>query len=126
MATIHATGPVFTITGQNLYILGDASDAFVGTYQVHLVSDTFVGSVSVVARSRQPQAATDSVAFVAWNYLNTYVNGAVGDQTYVSTAITDTSCILIPATGVQIALNCSAFTSGTLKAYVTPMVGSAA
>lgn len=126
MANITSGPQKFVISAVNTFVIGATDSAFVGTFHVHLVSSSFSGSVTVKARSAQKDASVDSVPFVTCNYLNTYVNGAVGDQTYVNTAITTTSEILIPASGRQIVLDCTSYTSGTLTAYITPLIGAAA
>lgn len=117
----------FTIDGQNTYILGDASNRVVGTFAVQIVNDgVFVGSITVKARSRVPEADDDGVAFVATVYEKLNLNGAVGDGSLVSTAITTSSLILIPASGLQVALDVTAYTSGTATVYITPLEGAAA
>lgn len=116
----------FTINGANIHILGDASTAVVGTFSVHIVSNAFVGTITVKARARGEDASDDGVAFVATVYEKLHLNGAVGDGTLVSTGITGTSLILIPASGLQIALDVTAYTSGTCTVYVTPLEGAAA
>ena len=117
----------FTIDGQNNYILGDASDHVVGTLSVQIVnSGAFVGSITVKARNRSQDADNDGVAFVPTVFEKLYLNGAVGDGTLASTAITGASLILVPASGLQISLDVTAYTSGTLTVYVTPLEGAAA
>ena len=126
MSIVHASGPKITIKTADAFYLGDANDTWAGTLCVHLVSGTFVGSISVKGMSRTKEAADDAVTPVAINYVKVYLNGSVADQTYVNTAITDTSLILIPATGQQIVLDCTSFTSGTMTAYVSRVSGAAA
>lgn len=117
----------FKIDGQNTYILGDASDRVVGTVSVQIVNGgAFVGSITVKARNRSEEADDDGVAFVPTVFEKLYLNGAVGDGTLASTAITTDSLILVPASGLQISLDVTAYTSGNLTVYVTPLEGAAA
>ena len=99
------------------------------------MSSSFSGSITVKARSAHPQAtaiganmgvAGDDIAFSAVPYQTNFLNGAVGDGTLVSTAITGTSIIVIPASGVEIALDCTSFVSGSMTGYVVPLEGAAA
>lgn len=115
------------IQSQDTYILGDAHEALVGTFAVHIVNDgSFVGTITVKARSRTPDADNDGVTFQPTIYEKLYLNGAVGDGSLVSTGITTTSIILVPASGLQIALDVTAFTSGSCSAYIVPLQGAAA
>jgi len=129
LQAISRTIPLSTIPGQgtNLYIIGDASDGIVGTFCVHLFNSGGLGvSVVVKARSRLEQAYIDNAPFLPIPYLGLNVNGAVGDATTHGTApLTTDSIILIPATGLQIALDVT-YTAGTGKIYWVPTVGAAA
>lgn len=114
------------LEGTGLYILGDASDGIVGTFSIHLANlNAFTGTVTVKARSRMPQADTDAVVFQPIPYLSLYLNGAIGDMTYHTAPITGESIILVPATGLQIGLDCTV-TSGLGRIYWCPMEGAAA
>lgn len=128
MATIKGLSGKFKINGQNTYILGNpGGDSTVGTYAILLQNDgTFSGSVTVKAIPRLVQAwQGDTITPVAWAYLSYYVNAAAtaGIQ---ATAITDTSLILVPASGLQIVLDCTSYSSGYLTVYTAPCVGAAA
>lgn len=126
MANQTPTARKFTISAADAFYLGDASDGRVGTHAVMLVSSSFSGSVTVKARIRGSDAATDAVTPVAVPYLARYLNGAVGSDSIVTTAITGTSLILVPSSGQVPVLDCTSYTSGTLTAYVFPLEGAAA
>lgn len=125
MATINAAGGDFIIDGANTYIIGEGADTLASNIVVHLVSASFSGTVTVKKRSNAPSAIANNIAFLGTPYLKEHLNGSAADQTYVTTAITDTSLIVIPATGGQIAL-VSTFVSGSMHCYVTRVEGAAA
>lgn len=116
----------FTIDAADTFRLGDASSGVVGTFGVHLVSDSFNGVIKVKARSRLNEAQEDGVTFQQIPYEKLFLNGAVGDGSLVSTDITGDSVILVPASGLEIALDCTAYTSGSMDVYVVPLEGAAA
>lgn len=117
----------FVINGANTYLLGDASQIVVGTFSVQIVNTgAFVGTITVKARNRSPEAQADNIVFNPTVYEKLFLNGAVGDGTLVSTGITTDSTILIPASGLEIALDVTAYTSGSLTVYFTPLQGAAA
>lgn len=116
-----------TYTAVQTFVLGSASDEFVGTIAVHIVdTGSFTGSISVKARSAHREANADAVGFAAIPYVKQHLNGSAADETYVSTAITTTSIILIPATGLEIALDLTSYTSGTATIYWQALQGAAA
>jgi len=129
--TYRTVGRVFDLStkpneGTGLYTIGDASDGLVGTFSVHLVNRGALSVSAIVkARSRIPQAAIDDVTFRPIPYLKLFLNGAVADMTYDVAPITTDSIILIPATGLEIALDIT-YTSGTGRIYWSPMKGAAA
>ncbi len=129
MANVVVTGGKFSLStanGTNAYVLGDGSGAFGSAIAVQVVdTGALSASISVTARSRVRAAADDAVAFVAIPYKKLWLNGVAGDNTYVSTAITTHSLIVIPASGLSIALNVT-FTSGTATIYWTPVESGAA
>ncbi len=129
MAIVPVTSSIIklgaTHLGTNTYVLGDASDGVVGTFVVHIVdTGSLSASIAVKARSRNPDADAAAVTFVAWRYSSDYINGSLGDATMINTAITTTSLIRIPASGVQIALDVT-FTSGTATIYIVRIEGAA-
>lgn len=120
-----SSGRKFKIKAGDTYILGNPSNNVVGTFAVMLVNDAaFVGTVTVKARSSAPEADVDNVAFVPWRYAAGWVNGAASDFSLINTGITTDSNILIPASGQEIALDVTAYTSGSMTAYVVPMEGA--
>lgn len=129
MATIQLTGPVCNIpTGANIFKLTGASDeGQAGGVLVQLVGTSLVGlSITVSGQSHAIEVAGATDVPKPIVYRSLYVNGAVGTGAYVSTAITTDSIIFIPGCGMTPILNVTAFTSGTLVAYITPIIGSAA
>lgn len=113
--------------GVATYILSDVSDGLVGTYAIHFVSSTFVGSVTVQGRSRLISDADAAPAFLPIPYLALNTGGSVGTYaTGANAAITGTGIIHVPASGLTVALDATVVTSGTLTCYVVPIHGAAA
>lgn len=127
MAAIKGVSGKFTIQSADAFYLGNpGGDSTVGTYAIMLVSNSFSGSITVKARIREVQAwQGDTITPVAWSYLSYYLNGAATSGVQ-ATAITGTSVILVPASGLQIVLDCTSFTSGSMTVYTAPCVGAAA
>jgi hypothetical protein len=125
MAIVNATRKQ-VITPGNTYILGEATNGMVGTWAVQFIKGTLATSqLTVQARVRGPEATADGITLQPINYLKVYVNGSVGDQTYGSATLTDNSLILIPASGLVVAIDVSSGTGlGTLYSY--PLDGAAA
>lgn len=108
-------------------VLGDANDGIVGTISIHFVNvSSFLGSFTIKARSRLPQADTISAPFLPIPYLKQYLNGAIADHTMDNAAITGSSIILVPASGLAIALDLTSYTSGTGAILWSPLDGAAA
>lgn len=137
MANVYNNGSKFAITAVNNYVVGIAAPhgEYVSTWAIHIVSNTATGSITVSCRSGAREAtnkaanmevAGDDIAFVPTVYKSLNLNGAVGTGALVSTAITGTSVIHVPATGLQISLNCTALSAGTFTVYAVPLVGAAA
>jgi|SRR5262245_2345560 len=132
MATEFRTvGRVFDLSpkpneGTATYIIGDASDGLVGTFSVQLVNrGGLAASVTVKARSRIPQASADGVVHQPIPYLKLFLNGAVANSTFDTQPITGESIILIPATGLEIALDV-VYSAGEGRIYWSPLKGAAA
>jgi hypothetical protein len=123
VANFNANGPKFTINSQTAYIINNASTELVGTFAVMLVSNSFSGSITVKSRIMSNLAAAETSVPVC--YVARYLNGAIGTDATVSTAITGTSLIMIPASGQAITLDCTSFVSGTMTAYAIPLLGVA-
>ena len=86
---------------------------------LHFVNDTsFVGSVTI-----KGAMAGFGLTAVAIPYTQLYINGAVGDGTQVSTAITTTSVIEVVADGMDVVFSVTSFTSGSGTLYVKPLQG---
>ena len=113
-----------TSNGVNTYVVGAGDGTNVSTLAIH-ISDTgsLSGSITVKARSLAQQAGVDAAVFQPIVYRKLYLNGAVGDGSLVSTAITTTSIILVPCAGLQIALDVTALASGTATVYTMPCAG---
>lgn len=123
---INHTGNPFTISATGLYSLGTGHQYTNSLINVHLVSNSFSGSVTIVARNltaAQTSPNDDTLAPVAIPYTKLYLNGSVADGSTVSTAITTTSLIQVPASGMEILINAGTVTSGTLTVYFTPLMG---
>ncbi len=117
----------FVIAANDIFVIGDASQSFVGTYAVHFVAaGSFDGDITVGIRSWQIGGAAATPAFLPIPYLPLNVAGSAGTYATGSSAtIGDTGYILIPATGGQIALTCANWTTGTCTVYVQPVAGAA-
>lgn len=131
MALVKAPGTQFSIglggLGTNTYVLGDGSDGVVSTFAVQIHESTNgTCSFTVQGRSRVVPTGQTAPPFEPIPYLPLHLNGAVGTYgTGSSVALTTDSVILIPATGLEIALDVT-YTDGQFDVYVTPMVGAAA
>lgn len=125
MAVLQPTGPWFVIDGANTYKLGSAdAGGGSGGWVIHLVdTGSFSGSIAVQGQARALELAGAADALLAIPYRALNVNGTVGDGGYASTAITTESLIFVPAMAIDVALVVT-YTSGSMTAYVTPMVGS--
>lgn len=114
-------------TGTQTFVLGNAGDEVVGMIAVHIL-DTGSLSANIVVKSRSGLRIAgfggDDIAFAAVPYVSHHLNGVAGTGAYVSTTITTTSMLLIPATGEEIALDVT-YTSGTATVYWGPYQGAA-
>lgn len=127
MANITVLKRKFTINAANAYYLGNAHGESVSTWMIQLVADgSWNGTVKIKARAMGDDAATDAVAPVQVPYLKRYLNGSVADDSLVSSDITTTSIILVPASGQTIVVDCTAFVAGTMACYAWPVEGAAA
>lgn len=126
MATKTFNTSKIVISAADAIVIGDPGMTAVGTIAIMLVASTgtaWTGSITVKARSSAPEAAAETP--VAVQYSARYLNGAISTDTLVSTAITGTSLILVPASGQTIVLDCTAYTQGTMTVYKVPLVGAA-
>lgn len=135
MALVVINGPKFTLSSGTLetdtYVLGNASDGVVGTIQVQVYTRS-AGTVSIAVQGRSQIAGTltatgaSAPPFEPIPYLPLHLNGSVGTYgTGSAAAITGDSIILIPATGLDVALDVT-YTSGTHDIYITRLVGASA
>lgn len=118
MANVQPVGGSFTINAQNTYITPGAHVYGVATKVVQLTSSSFVGSVTVKGR-----VAGSSATPVAIEYIKRYLNGVVADGSKVSTAITTDSLIEVDSAGIDVVLDCTSFTSGSLAVVTKDLVG---
>lgn len=120
MANVSVDPPLFTasIGAANTYILRPAGHGVVSRWRISLVSSSFVGSLTVKAR-----AAGSTDTFRAVPYIKLHLNAAVGDASQVSTAITDSSLIEVDSTGMDVAVDCTSYTSGTMALDARPVLG---
>lgn len=98
--------------------LNNAGAGSVSTKTVSLVSTSFSGSIAVSGR-----ITGTSDAYVPIPYRKRYLNGAVGDDTFVSTAITGTSLIEVNAAGLDIALVTTGYASGSMAVKDADLIG---
>lgn len=126
MAVVQIPGPKFTLKSADAFYIGNAEVTYVSTWAIMLVSNTFSGSITIKSRIQGDVAAADSVVPVAVCYQARFINGSVGTDAIVSTAITGTSLIIVPATGQSIVIDCTSFTSGSMTVYAYPYAGAAA
>lgn len=126
MANVPMPVPYFRIqstNGTNTYIIGNGNASTISSFGVTFV-DEGSASVSIVVKSRAavPQATDNSAAFQTTGYRKPV------DNSFASAALatfTTPVSIIIPATGLQIALDVT-YTSGKLGVYVQPLSGTAA
>lgn len=120
MANINIVGNSFkidnTVQGYNL---GNGAAYKVSTKVIQLIGASNVG-FTIVVKGRITGTAN---AFVPIPYRKRYLNGAVGDDTFVSTTITTDSLIEVNADGIDILLDVTAATSGSFAARTVDLVG---
>jgi hypothetical protein len=110
---------VGTINSADTYILGNTGDGTVGTWVIQAEESTFVGSIVVKGRRKSSAAP-----FLAIPYTRRNLAGTVSDDTSVTATITDSGFLIeVNAAGLDIALDCTAYTSGSLSVYAVPLVG---
>lgn len=111
MATTNLAPPTFSATlgAADTLVLPAAASGVVGRWIVHVVSSSFSGSITVKGR-----LAGSGNTLVAIPYVGRYLNGAVGSDASGTAAITDTSLVDIDATGLEVALVCTSYTSGSM------------
>jgi hypothetical protein len=117
---VVSKGNFGSIISADNYNVGDVGGTG-GAMTIHLVSASFNGTVSITARAK------GETAFVAIPYTSLHLNGSAGTGALVTTAITTTSLVqIVVADGMDIGINCTAYTSGALtyRAIAGGMAGS--
>jgi hypothetical protein len=100
-------------------VLGNSHEGNVSTKVIHLAMTSPVG-VTILVKGR---LAGSGRTFLPISYRKRYLNGAVGDDTFVSTTITDTSLIEVNAAGIDVELDCTGYTSGTITVDYVDLTG---
>jgi hypothetical protein len=109
--------------GTNTIVIGNAASYDVGAIAIQIVNTSSLSTSLVIkARCQTPEASAAVAPFLATVYRKLWLNGAAGDGSLVSTAITTDSLIIVPAAGLQIAID-QTYTSGSGFLYWTPCVG---
>jgi hypothetical protein len=118
MATLPIVGKSFSIISQDQYITPGANGRSVATKTIQMTSASFSGSITVKGRVSGSTATP-----VAIPYRKRFLNGAVADDTFVSTAITTDSLIEVNATGIDVVLDCTSYASGTMTVKTFDGIG---
>lgn len=92
-----ASVPLLAATGN--YDLGDSGSGMTARKVIELTIGSLVGSFAV-----QGRAAGQGGTFVPIPYKSRYVNGAVGTEAFVTTALTGNSLIEVNTTGIEVRL----------------------
>lgn len=101
-----------TINSADNYLLGDVGPRG-GVMTIQLDSSSFSGSITVKARARG--ATTFRTILYRPHFIN---NAAAATTEEVSTAITNSSLIQVAiADGMEISLDCTSFTSGSMAYF---------
>ena len=128
MANLPVIGRKLKITdGNNLYFFGDAGTGdIVSTFAVFMVASGLTGGSTTVSAVTKGDAIADAVTPVPVPYKALYLNGSVGSGSLGSAAITSTSLILVPASGLGLVLNIATISAGSWTIYTWPVAGAAA
>lgn len=121
MSTVAVQPPYadVTINAQNDYVLVHPNSGTVTRWLIQFNnSGTFSGSVTI-----KGHVSGSALAAVAIPYTQLYINGAVGDGTQVSTAITTTSIIEVVADGMEVVFSVTSYVSGSGVLTVRPLLG---
>ena len=109
MANLPVISSPVSIVSADTYIIGQGSEHSASTCLIQFTNSSFTGSVTIKARK-----ARSAGAFVPIPYIRRDLAGTVSDDTSVTAAITAAAMIKVDATGLQIAIDCTAFTTGAL------------
>lgn len=141
MAIVYRdSGKVFRISllpgeGINTYVLGDAQDGTSSAFIVTIwAGGTFAGSIAVLARPRNPEAAQPvappmpvvPMPFqpIPYRQLNN-AGAAVSPPSWAAGPIIGTCILEVPASGLAIALDVTALSAGEAWIFWTPVCGQA-
>lgn len=121
MATVWVDAPSYstTLAGAD-HIMFRPAVGGVGSVAGWLISIVGSGTWSITVKARLGGSADTQMAVP---YKKHHLNGAVGDATYVSTAITGNSLIFVPSEGMDVDLHCTSYTSGSPVITGRPVVG---
>jgi hypothetical protein len=108
----------FTLNSASEYVIGGDAGQGGAFMLIQLVSSSFSGSVTVKARASGSAAAEVPIPYKRRN-----LGGTVSDDTVVSAAITDSALIEVNCLGLDVVLDCTTYTSGSLAVYVRPRAG---
>lgn len=119
VANKTVTDKQFTVNAADDYFLGNQQSFSMNRYIISIIDDnSFNGSITIKAR---PQGT--SVTPVGILYKPRYLNGSIGDEVPVNTAITTTSIIEVDASGLDIDVDCTSYTGGSATVYVSKLKG---
>lgn len=118
MAELKRNASPFTINSADNYIIGGDSTGQVSIVVIELTSSSFSGSITITGR-----IAGTTQTPVSIPYKKRWLNGAAGDDTNVTTAITTTSLIEVDAAGLDIGISCTSYTSGSMTVDYRFLIG---
>lgn len=129
MANNKIKTPFKRISATGLYEVGDATDnAIVSTVSLYLKPSTSPaldgGAITIRKRPKGKPAEDAGITGFLAPYAKEFLNGAVGDESFVSTVITGESAIVIPSTGWVVVLDVAAIVAGSWDVYITRAEGS--
>lgn len=128
MANVPIIGRKAVISdGGNNYYFGEAAPGqMVATMAFMLVANGLTGGSITVNAVTKGDAVKDAATPLATVYKKLFLNGLVADGSLASAAITGTSLILIPASGLDIVLTIASISAGNWTIYSQPVEGFAA
>jgi hypothetical protein len=94
------------------------SGATLSTRVFHLESADFVGAIVVKGRARESRRT-----YLQIPYMKRSLNGACGDDGIAWAQITGSSIIQVNGAGLDLALDCTAYTSGSMSVDTDDLVG---
>ena len=108
-------------------IFSNSSDDLIGgCITVQFTPDvSFAGSFGILCRTPKISTSASTPPFLSMPYRKVYLNGAVGDMSFVSVPITAASLIQIPSIGIQTAFLISC-TAGTCQVNYAVVEGATA